>query len=99
MFIFALNFVKNLTVNPMSLPNPWGNKNARLVVHLYFTALVTAAYAVLGGMLIGYRKIFAADFPPTLTVVFGIACILYGAYRFYRSYQNYKEAIELEEEG
>ena len=81
----------------MSLPNPWGNKNARHVVHLYFTALVTAAYAILGGMLIAYRNLFKDDFPPTATVVFGIACLLYGAYRFYRSYQNYKEAQEFEE--
>jgi uncharacterized membrane protein len=81
----------------MSLPNPWGNKNARLVVHLYFTAFVTAAYTVLGGMLIAYRNLFKADFPPTLVVVFGIACILYGAYRFYRSYENYKEAQDFEE--
>ena len=92
MSIFAPHCIKNQTVNIMSLPNPWGNKNARHVVHLYFTALVTAAYAILGGMLIAYRNLFKDDFPPTLTVVFGIACLLYGAYRFYRSYQNYKEA-------
>ncbi len=79
----------------MSLPNPFNNnKNTRFVVHLYFTACVTAAYAILGGMLIAYRNLFKDDFPPTLTVVFGVACVLYGMYRFYRSYENYKASEE-----
>jgi prepilin signal peptidase PulO-like enzyme (type II secretory pathway) len=65
--------------------------NPRLLTHLIFTAFLAICYVAVGVFVIVLRSKIEG-FPPALLITFGIACMLNGAFRLYRSYQNFQES-------
>ena len=74
------------------MDNSQNEHRARTTIRSVYDLTMGILWSAVGLFLVFYRQLgYTPDFDPLVATIFGVACVCYGVFRFWRVYHSKKQ--------